>query len=71
MLKRLVSLASVMTATALVASPALAQSAVNYSGITSAVDFDDVILAMVAVGGIVAFVLVARKGIRFLLGALR
>jgi hypothetical protein len=52
-------------------SPALAQSGANYSAITSAVDFTTAIAAMMAVAAIVALPLIARKGIRWVLGALK
>ena len=54
---------------ALAASPALAQQ--NYSTLTSAVDFDSAITALMAVAAVIAGVLVVRKGIRFVLGAIR
>lgn len=52
-------------------SAALAQNAVDYSPITQAVDFTAAITAILAVAAVVALILVARKGIRFVLGALR
>lgn len=52
------------------APPALAAQA-NYSTITSAVDWSTAITALMAVAALVAAVLVVRKGIRFVLGALR
>ena len=63
-------------AASLVASPAFAQTTggsggADYSSLTSAVDWSTAITAMIAVGGILATVLVARKGIRFVLGALK
>ena len=51
----------------LAASPAAA----NYSGLTSAVDFSAVITALLAVAAVIVGVLIVRKGIRFVLGALR
>jgi len=55
-------------ATALVASPALAQNATDYSTLTSAVDWSSAITALMAVAALVAAVLVVRKGIGFVLG---
>lgn len=51
------------------ATPALAQQ--NYSTLTAAVDWSTAITALMAVAALVAGVLVVRKGIRFVLGALR
>lgn len=50
------------------AVPAHAQ---NYSELTSSVDWSTAITALMAVGGAVALILVARKGIRFVLGMIR
>lgn len=55
----------------LAATPALAQNGVDYSGLTGAVDFDSAITALVAIAGVVALILVARKGVRFVLGMIR
>lgn len=65
------SLVALGVASAAVATPALAQNAVDYSTLTSAVDFSTAITAIMSVAAIVALVLVARKGIRFVLGAIR
>jgi hypothetical protein len=51
------------------ATPALAQA--NYSTLTEAVDWSSAITALMAVAALVAAVLVVRKGIRFVLGAIR
>ncbi len=52
------------------AAPAAAQAA-NYSTLTTAVDWGSAITAMMAVAAIVAGVLVVRKGIRFVLAAIK
>jgi hypothetical protein len=52
------------------AAPALAAQT-NYSTLTSAVDFSAAITAIMAVAALVAAVLVVRKGIRFVLGAIK
>ena len=66
--RRLVLAAGIATAAAL---PAAAEAQTNYSTLTSAVDFSGAITAILAVAALVAAVLVIRKGIRFVLGALR
>lgn len=46
---------------------AFAGSGGTYDGITSAVDFAEVATAVVAIGGLIAVALVARKGVRMVL----
>lgn len=54
------------------AAPAFAQSTgVDYTGITDAVDVASTVTAIVAVGGIVALIAVARMGVRKVLGMIR
>ena len=65
-MRKLILAAGLATAAA---TPALAQQ--NYSTLTSAVDFSSAITAIMAVAALVAAVLVVRKGIRFVLGAIR
>lgn len=50
------------------ATPALAA---NYASLTSAVNFDDVATALLAVAAAIIAVLIVRKGIRFVLGMVR
>lgn len=52
-------------------TPALAQNAADYSSLTSSVNWDSAITALLAVAAIVAGVLVVRKGIKFVLGMIR
>lgn len=54
---------------ALAAAPAAAQT--NYDSLTGSVDFATAITALMTVAAAIALVLVARKGIRFVLGAIR
>lgn len=69
-MKKLLFAAGVATASFL-PTAALAQNSVDYSPITGAVDFSAAITALMAVAAVVALVLIARKGIRFVLGALK
>lgn len=56
----------------LAAAPAFAQStALDYSGITGAIDLDSTVTAIVAVGGLVAVVAVAIMGVRKVLRMIR
>jgi hypothetical protein len=55
-----------------VPSASIAQSTgADYSTLTSAVDWSSAITALMAVAAVIAGVLVVRKGIRFVLGALK
>lgn len=62
---------ALVLASAFAASPALAQNAVDYSTLTTAVNWDSVQTAMLAVGAIVIGILVVRKGIRFVQGMIK
>jgi len=56
----------------LAAGPAFAQSTgLDYTGITSAIDLDSTVTAIVAVGGLVALVAVATMGVRKVLRMIR
>lgn len=58
----------------LIATPALAQTtpaATDYSTLTNAVDFASVITALLAVAAVLVGVLIVRKGIRFVMGAIK
>jgi len=65
--------ALVAVAMSIVAGPALAAPGAgqDYSTLTDAVDWSTAITALMAVAALVAGVLVVRKGIRFVLAALR
>lgn len=70
MMKKLAAM--VALAAAMIGVPALATpTATDYSTLTAAVDWSTAITALMAVAALVAGVLVVRKGIRFVLGALR
>lgn len=71
MKNRITTAALAVVGSALVATPAFAQNAADYSTLTSAVNWDAAITALLAVAAIVAGVLVVRKGIRFVLGMIR
>lgn len=58
-------------ASMLAAAPAFAQNATDYSTLTSAVDFSSVKTALLAVAAILVGVLIVRKGIRFVMGAIK
>lgn len=62
---------ALVAVSALVATPALAQNAQDYSTLTTAVDWSSAITALMAVAAVIAGVLVVRKGIRFVLGMIR
>jgi hypothetical protein len=64
-------LALVGTGLALAATAAVPAHAENYSAITSAVDWSTAITALGVVGAAIALVLVARKGIKAVLGMIR
>jgi len=53
------------------AVPATAQNTVDYSSLTSAVNFSSAISAMMSVAAVVALVYVAWKGIKFVISAMR
>lgn len=57
---------------AIAAAPAFATpAALDYSGITGAIDLDSTVTAIVAVGGLVAVVAVAVMGVRKVLRMIR
>jgi len=66
-----IALVAGIAASSFAALPAFAQNSTDYSGLTGAVDFTAVVTALLAVAALVAAVLVVRKGIRFILGAIR
>lgn len=69
MRSRLFLIGSAFTAAAV---PAAAQATgQDYSTLTSAVDFSTVITAIMAVAALLLAVLVVRKGVRFVLGAIK
>lgn len=70
-MKKLATLSLVAAAGLGMAAPASAQNAVDYSQLTNAVDWSSAITGILAVSAVVAGVLVARKGIRFILAALK
>lgn len=73
-MQKIARLALVSAAGLAMAAPAAAQTApagTDYSTLTSAVDWSSAITGMLAVAAVVAGVLVVRKGIKFILAAIR
>ena len=64
MLMNKIKAAGAVVTTLALSTAAHAQSS-EYAGLTSAVNFDDAKTAMLTIGGVVALVLVVRRGIKF------
>lgn len=71
MKNRVIALLTALVVTMGLATPASAQNAVDYSSLTGAVNFGSVITGLLAVGAIIVAVLVARKGIRWIMGMVK
>lgn len=75
MMKKLYALLALVSAFFAVQSPAMAQSTTgatqDYSTLTSAVDFSAASQALLAVAAVLVGVLVLRRAIRFVMGAIK